>query len=132
MEIESEKNYDIQEKFVYYFKQLDFTGIKELLNHNPKCFYIELINEEFKKLKSEGITSLEAYPGKCDKCHMGYKGFTFIDQKSGFFIDLILESRFGEITFINECFDLKNVNTNLNKKKFLFMDPLASCNYHCK
>lgn len=122
----------VLEEFANYYKQLDFKGIKKLLGHNPRWFYLDSIQEEFKKLKSEGIVSLEAYPGVCSGCNKGCKGFTFIDEKTGYYIDLILESKEGEITFINECFGLESINKNLNKKQFGIMDPLATCTYRFK
>lgn len=125
-----DKSHKIQEEFTDSFKQLNFKGIKKLLEHNPRWFYLDLIEENFKTLKLNGISSLEVYKGNCEGCRKGCKGFTFIDENSGNYIDLILENNESEISFINECFRLKNSNKNINKKQFWLMDPLVSCHHY--
>ena len=109
--------------FAYYFTRLDLEGIDSLLsdynNYDgvSKDYYLKLIEKAFNNLKSKGIRSLESIPGACNGCIKGCKGFTFIDSKTGAYIDIIVEVKNSEITNFMECYDLKNDHNKLNKKE---------------
>lgn len=126
------------ERFTYYFSKLDIEGIKNILSDDcrhggyPKVDYLELIEDAFNYLKSEGILSLEAHSGACAGCFNGCKGFTFIDDKKGYYIDIVIENNEKEFRCLKECYGLKNNNNNLNKKQRVIMDPLFSCNLSLK
>lgn len=127
------KSFSGAKGFVYYFSKLDVEGIKNVLSDDhrhggyPKKVYLELIEMAFDSLKHKGITSLEAHSGVCSGCIKGCYGFTFIDAKKGYYIDIIIEYNEKEITYAKECYGLRNNYNNLNKKQRLIMDPLLSC-----
>ena len=119
--------------FAYYFSKLHIEGVKNELSDNcrqggyPKADYLELIVDAFNYLKSEGISSLEAHSGVCTGCFKGCKGFTFIDDKKGYYIDIIIEPFENKIRCLKECYGLQNKISGLNKTQRVIMDPLLSC-----
>lgn len=109
--------------FAYYFSRLDIEGIDSLLsdynNYDgvSKEYYLKLIEKAFNKLKSQSITSLLAFPGVCNGCINGCNGFTFIDNKTGVYVDIIVEVKHKEITNFMECYELNNDKPIENKKE---------------
>jgi hypothetical protein len=85
--------------------------------------YLNLIKEHFKSLNKNNIHSLKAIPGVCEGCKNGCSGFTFLDEKEGFFMDLIIEVKDSEIVNFMECFNLENEVDGLNKKEQLTVKP---------
>ena len=100
--------------FAYYFSKLDLEGIDSLLSDNnnydgvSKDYYLKLIEKAFNNLKFKGIISLESIPGVCNGCIKDCNGFTFIDNKTGIYVDIIVEVNKSEITNFMECYNLKN------------------------
>lgn len=111
------------EGFAYYFSRLDIEGLDSLLReHNSydgvsKDYYLKLIEEAFNKLKRQGITTLLAIPGVCNGCINGCSGYSFVDSKTGVYVDMIVEIKHKEITNFMECYDLKNDKFESNKKE---------------
>lgn len=109
-------------KFAHYFALLDIQGIGSCLgDYNyydgvSKGYYLKLIEKEFNNLKSRDIASLEAKPGTCNGCIKGCEGFTFIHEKSGLYVDVIIEVKNKKIVNFMECHDLNN-DCELNKKE---------------
>jgi hypothetical protein len=111
-----------KEAFAYYFSKFDIEGINNLLidkNYDgvSKEYYLRLIKKTFNYLKSKDITSLEVVAGTCNGCIKDCEGFTFIDKKSGLYIDIIIEVKYKEIYNFMECYDLNNAIASLNKKE---------------
>jgi hypothetical protein len=108
--------------FAYYFSRLDIEGIDKLLSEYnnydgvSKDHYLSLINNTINDLKSKGIISLMAVPGICIGCIKGCNGFSFIDNETGIYVDIIVEVKNKEISNFMECYDLKN-DGKLNKKE---------------
>ena len=59
----------------------------------------------------------------CNGCINGCSGFTFIDNDSGVYADIIVEVKCKEITNFMECYDLKNEKQLVNKKKRIEIKP---------
>jgi hypothetical protein len=118
-----------REGFAHYFSNFDIDGIDSLLsdynNYDgvSKEYYVNLIKKEFNNLKREDVYSLKAIPGTCNNCIKGCKGFTFIDEKNGFFYDIIIEVKKSEITNFIECSDLKNEKEEPNKIERIIIKP---------
>ena len=113
------------EGFAHYFSKLDINGIDSLLsNYNnydgvSKEHYLNLINKTFNNLRTEFITSLKAIPGTCNGCIKGCNGYTFIDTRTGVYIDIIIEIKNSKITNFMECYDLKNDNKLYKKERIV-------------
>lgn len=130
-----EKIYDGPlDAFAYYFSRLDINGLDSLLsdynNYDgvSKNHYINLIKQVFSDLKSKGIKSLDAVPGVCKGCINGCTGFTFIDNKTGVYVDIIIEVKNNEITNLMECHDLINEKQLTCKRKRTVIKQFKSKN----
>lgn len=120
---------DSKSAFAHYFSKLDINGLDGLLSNKnyydgaTKLEYLELINKHFISLKKNGISSLSIVPGKCNGCKNGCCGFTFLDEKEGFYSDFIIETKNGEIVNFMECFNLINDTDIINKKEQITIKP---------
>jgi hypothetical protein len=120
---------DPKDCFAYHFSNLDIEGINSLLSNKnyydgaTKLEYLELIKEYFISLKKRGISSLSIIPGICNRCKKGCSGFTFLDEKEGFYSDFILETKNAEIVNFMECFNLINDIEVSNKKEQITIKP---------
>jgi hypothetical protein len=120
---------DSKDAFAYYFSILDINGIDSLLSNQnnydgiTKLEYIDLIREHFISLKNNDIYVLKAYSGVCNGCKKGCSGFTFLDEKEGFYSDFIIETKNDEIVNFMECFNLINETDIINKKEQITIKP---------
>jgi hypothetical protein len=120
---------DPRDAFAHYFSILDIKGLDRLLSDKnyydgaTKLEYLEFINEHFICLKKNGISSLSSIPGKCNGCKNGCSGFTFLDEREGFYSDFIIETKNSEIVNFMECFNLKNDVEIRNKKEQITIKP---------
>jgi hypothetical protein len=117
------------DSFAYYFSNLDINGIDSILSNQnyydgiTKEEYLELIENHFFSLKNNGIQSLKAIPGVCDGCEKGCSGFTFLDEKDGFFMDFMVKIKDSEIVNLMECFNLVNEVDVPNKIEQITIKP---------
>ena len=117
------------DSFAYYFSKLDINGMDSILSNQnyydgiTKLEYLNLIKEHFISLKNNDINSLKAIPGVCNGCKKGCNGFTFLDEKDGFFMELIIEVKDSEIVNFMECFNLINEVDEPNKKEQITIKP---------
>ncbi len=122
---------DPKDAFAYYFSILDINGIDSVLNNQndydgiTKSEYLNLIKEQFVSLNKNSIYSLKAIPGICDGCEKGCSGFTFLDEKDGFYSDFIIETKNAEIINFKECFNFINVVDVPNKKEQIYIKPIS-------
>ena len=119
------------EAFAHYFSKLDINGLENVLSNQnnydgiTKQEYLELIEKHFISLKENGIQSLKAMPGVCDGCEKGCSGFTFLDEKEGFFMDFMIKVKDSEIVDLMECFNLKNDIEIPNKLEQIFVKTFS-------
>jgi hypothetical protein len=119
------------EAFAHYFSKLDINGLENILSNQnnydgiTKQEYLELIEKHFVSLKKKDIHSLKAIPGVCDGCEKGCSGFTFLDEKDGFFMDFMVMVNDSEIINFMECYNLKNDIEIPNKKEQIFVKPFT-------
>jgi hypothetical protein len=117
--------------FAHYFSKLDINGLENVLNNQnyydgiTKQEYLELIEKHFVSLKDNGIQSLKAIPGVCNGCEKGYSGFTFLDEKDGFFMDFMVKINDSEIINFMECYNLKNEVEIPNKLEQIFIKTFS-------
>ena len=120
--------------FAYYFSKLDLEGIDSLLsdynNYDgvSKAYYLKLIEQAFNELKRQGITTLLAIPGVCNGCINVCSGYSFVDSKTGVYVDIIVEIKHKEITNFMECYDLNNDNKKLNKMERIVIKQFKTKN----
>jgi hypothetical protein len=117
------------EAFAHYFSKFDINGLVNILSNQnnydgiSKQEYLELIEKHFVSLKGNGIRFLKAIPGVCDGCEKGCSGFTFLDEKGGFFMDFMFKIKDSEIVDLMECCNLKNDIEIPNKLEQIFIKP---------
>jgi hypothetical protein len=110
---------------------LDINGLGTVLSNQnyydgiTKQEYLELIEKQFFSLKNNGIESLKAIPGVCDGCEKGCSGFTFLDEKDGFFMDFMVKIKDSEIVNLMECFNLVNEVEIPNKLEQITVKPFT-------
>lgn len=124
---------DPKETFAYYFSVLDSNGIDRLLNdyHNydgeSKDFYLSLIRNEFDNFKKENIYYLKPLKGICKGCKNGCSGYVFVDEKSGFYVNMVITVKNSEIVDLIECLNFKlEVENSLLKEQIIIKPFLAS------
>ena len=119
------------DSFAHYFSKLDINGLETVLSNQnnydgiTKQEYLELIEKQFVSLKNNGIQSLKAIPGVCDGCEKGCSGFTFLDEKDGFFMDFMVKIKDSEIVNLMECFNLVNEVEIPNKLEQITVKPFT-------
>jgi len=119
------------DSFARYFSKLDINGLGTVLNNQnyydgiTKQEYLELIEKHFFSLKNNGIQSLKAIPGVCNGCEKGCSGFTFLDEKDGFFMDFMVKVKDSEIVNLMECFNLVNEIEIPNKLEQITVKPFT-------
>jgi hypothetical protein len=117
---------DPKEAFAYYFSILDINGIDRLLNdyHNydgeSKDFYLSLIRNEFENFKKENIHFLKPLKGICKGCKNCCSGYVFVDEKSGFYVNMVITVKNSEIVDLIECLNFKlEVENSLLKEQII-------------
>ena len=123
------KTENSRDAFAYHFSLLDIEGLDTILSDKyyydgvTKSHYINLIKNQFERLKAEGIHNLKIIPGVCYGCKNGCSGFTFFDENKGFYMDFVVEVKNSEIINFIECFDLKNEVEVSNKREQIVIKP---------
>jgi hypothetical protein len=101
---------------LHFFEKLDVDMINELLDSDrtysdlDKAVFIQKLGVAFDQFLEAGDDQLELYSGKCnseecDSC--GCSGFSFLGNRSGNFMDLVVKIEEGRITDIYDCSDFK-------------------------
>jgi hypothetical protein len=112
------------EAFAHYFSKLDINGLENVLS-NQNSYDGITKQKHFVSLKVNGIQTLKAIPGLCDGCEKGCAGFTFLDEKDGFFMDFMVKVKDSEIVNFMECYNLKNDIEIPNKLEQIFVKPFT-------
>jgi len=114
--------------FVNCFTTLNPKGFESVLKEDAvydelsKQDWIALFEEQFESFRSHKINYLIPFPGSCLGCKKGCLGFTFLDEDSGFYVDLAIQSNAAEIVDFTDCMNLENEILGLNKKEQIFMN----------
>lgn len=114
--------------FVLYFSLLDSKSLASILKDNvlydeqSKQDWIILFEKQFESFRKNDINYLNPIPGICSGCKKGCSGYTFLDEDSGFYVDLVIESNAAEIVDFTDCVNLKNDVLGLNKREQIFMN----------
>lgn len=120
--------------FVDYYSKLDSNGLASILKDEvlydelSKQDWITLFDKQFESFKKNNINHLNPIPGICSGCIKGCSGYTFLDEKGGFHIDLVFEvNKKGHIDF-TECVNLKTEMKITSKKEQIFMNESGDIN----
>jgi hypothetical protein len=122
------QNKTLKSDFARYFSNLDSQGLASLMKDDTlydelsKQNWITLFEQQFDSFKQEKISFLKPISGSCIGCKKGCSGFTFLDEDSGFYVDLVIESNGAIIVDFTDCVNLKNKILGLNKKEQIFMN----------
>jgi predicted metal-binding protein len=122
------QNSAVKTDFASCFSILDSKGLTSLLTEDRKYDklskqeWLVLFEKQFDSFKKENIFFLKPIPGSCIGCKNGCSGFTFLDEKSGFYVDLAIESNATAIVDFTDCVNLENKILGLNKKEQIFMN----------
>lgn len=114
--------------FVNCFTTLNPKGFESVLKEDAvydelsKQDWIALFEEQFESFRSHKINYLTPFPGSCLGCKKGCLGFTFLDEDSGFYVDLAIESNGASIVDFTDCVNLKNDVLVLRKREQIFMN----------
>jgi hypothetical protein len=97
------------QKFVNLICRLDLNSIQIILpdtiNYQdlPRERFFELLEGAFNEFQKNGDTELIPHEGCCGECKKGCGGISFIGNKSHHYLDIIFETKNGEITELSEC-----------------------------
>lgn len=119
---------DDKASFVYYFSALDSKGLATVLkddfiyDQQSKHDWITLFQNQFESFKRNNIQYLKPFDGACSGCKKGCSGYTFLDERDGFYVDFVIEvNEEGAIDF-TECVNLKNEIVLPNKKEQILLN----------
>jgi predicted metal-binding protein len=122
------QNSSVKSDFAHFFSNLNSIGLASLLkddilyNELSKDDWIALFEKQFESFKRNNVHYLNPKPGVCEECKKGCEGFTFLDEDSGFYVDLVIESNGAIIVDFTDCVNLKNQILGINKKEQIFMN----------
>lgn len=118
------KKYNIcnqAEAVLYFIEKLDIEMIDDLLDSErtysdlEKSVFVHKLGNAFDKLIQEGDSYLIRKKGVCTGkgCeNIGCSGYTFLGEKSGLFLDLVIIEDDGKIQDIFDCADLDSEASN--------------------
>lgn len=117
---------------VHFIQQLDIEMLDTLLDDKleyqdmKKDLFINKLGHAFNEFIEAGDTFLNATKGCCDSvfCNFKCEGVSFVGNKSGNFINLIIEIEDGEVIDIYECTDFKTNTNTQSKNRRIVIDKL--------
>lgn len=107
------------------FEKMDINMLHVLLNDDitfqdaSKETFLSKLEVVFSKLKAEGDSCLQLHKGFCksDACdNKGCKGFSFIGNKSNYYIDLIFTETEDDFTDIYYCHEFQTDDRSVEKE----------------
>jgi hypothetical protein len=122
------QNSTVKSDFARFFSNLNSIGLASLLKDDvlydelPKDDRIVLFEKQFESFKRNNIHYLKSIDGVCSGCKKGCSGYTFLDEVTGFYVDLVIESNAAEIADFTDCVNLKNDMKVDGKKEQIFIN----------
>jgi DnaB-like helicase C terminal domain len=96
----------------YFIQKMDIEMIETFLVRNFKFErlgrneFLKRLDKVFRNMKSFGDTFLYASPGRCNNCDTSKKGFQFIGNTSGYYINLLFIIEHDKVIELEECTNL--------------------------
>ena len=117
---------------VHFIQQLDIEMVDSLLDDTleyqdmRKDIFINKLGYAFNEFIESGDTCLNSTKGFCDSviCNYQCKGFSFVGNNSGNFMDLIIEIEDGKVVDMYECSHFKTKDDVGFKNKRVKIDKI--------
>ena len=117
---------------LHFLEQMDTEMLNDILHDDqtyqdfPKHVFIQKLDGAFEDFKKAGDSLLSRHYGKCSEfgCNAGCEGFSFVGNKSGKFLNLILEVRYGVVFDIYECSLFETNEIKLSQDLQIYIDLL--------
>ena len=115
---------------LYFLQHLDVTMVSNILNDKQtyqnfeKPLFIKKLSDALDEFIEAGDTYLNRYEGVCNSktCNFNCKGFSFVGNKSEYYLDLIIDTQDGVVLDIYECFSFKCENQEIKKNEYIGLD----------
>lgn len=115
---------------IHFIQKLDIEMVDSLLDDSreyqdmKKDVFINKFGHALNEFIESGDTFLNSTKGFCDSviCNYKCKGFSFVGNNSGNFIDLIIEIEEGKVLDIYECTHFKTKEDIVSKNKRIEID----------
>ena len=120
------------EAIKFFIEKLDIEMIDAFLDDcktyqdMQKRIFIAKLNRVFQTYKETGDTYLVSYRGSCTSCYNGKKGYTFVGNKSGNYLSIIIDSEKGIVNDMFECSSFANERTDIKLGVKLYIDDFMS------
>ncbi len=97
---------------IYFLQQMDVEMVNDVLDDTliyqefPKYKFINKLSAAIEKLRDGGDVFLNCFPGKCQGIgcdNHGCSGFPFIGNRTGDYINMIVEIKSGKVMDMYEC-----------------------------
>lgn len=115
---------------IHFLEQMDSEMLNDILHDDrtyqdfPKDVFIRKLDNAFEAFRKAADQSLLRSYGRCSEfgCNAGCEGFSFVGNKSGHFMDLIIEVKEGEVLDIYECLKFNNEPCEIGKSTRVCID----------
>lgn len=115
---------------LYFLQRMDIDMVNDLLDDHrtyqdlEKSVFVRKFGLAIEQFRKAGDTFLDKYNGFCnsEECNFKCKGFTFIGNRSGRYMDLIIDIQSGEVQDIYECLMFKSSGPETEKISRIFLD----------
>lgn len=133
MAVQSVKPINCQaEAALHFLEQMDTEMIDDILHDDrtyqdfPKGLFIRKLGNAFEAFRKAGDKYLSHSYGRCSElgCNAGCEGFSFVGNKSGHHMDLIIEVKEGEVLDIYECLKFNDKACDNGKSTRVCIDKL--------
>jgi hypothetical protein len=118
---------------LFFIERLDIEMVDDLLDSErtysdlEKPVFVHKLGKAFDKLIEAGDSNLIRKKGVCtgNGCdNIGCPGYTFLGEKSGLFLDLVIIERDGKIEDIFDCAELDSEASNRKYENRVRVDKL--------
>lgn len=102
-----------KQNIIKAFQNLDADSLDNLLDENrvyqnvPKAIFVQKLRDFFQDLIEQDflVYDFKAYPGTCNQCSKGAKGYSFVNSENFCYAHIIFEESEKEFTDIYSCND---------------------------
>ena len=110
---------------IYFLQRLDIEMVNDILEDNrtyqdfEKAIFIHKLGDAFDEFIKFGDAFLNCYSGSCNSklCNYKCRGFSFIGNHSGNYLDMIIEIKEGIVQDMYECSEFKMYGPSVTKNE---------------
>ena len=121
---------------VDFFSKMDIEMLDTFLEMGqyqdmPKSKFMALLRNAFDTMKKSGDVRLEMYRGTCMGCakNKGCTGFSFVGNRTGNYINMIIKENQDRVTDIFECSSFESENSKKRGRKIWVDDMFRNNDY---